>query len=344
MNDIRRQEQEREARMARTDSEVNAAVAGLTDITMKIMEQRRAQEARNEAIARARADRLTAYKARVQLAFVNEGPRPLCKVGDSAEAVRLDKPLYDGMEGTECRLADSTSAHFYRLALTATDRVELTIASNDFYPTLVIANDKGRIVAQDPSRVNVLLKAGTYLIGVKTTYPGETGRYTLSPRRGSISNTGGLQWATFVDAATAQIGSSGQSQNASVFGARLGFGLGPYLSLFGEGAIGANMTDYGEFGGRIYLRSRHVAWRPFFHYAGGHQSTSVDDPSSYIGVHIYSGTGKTVGGGAEWFFAPTGQVELGLFKSSGVLEGNDFSSTRIRIGFGMHRASCGWAC
>jgi hypothetical protein len=330
---------QREEERARQVDQAAEAVSGMVG---QMMQARAETERRNEAIRERAAQRKDAYMASA-LAFHNaSGPRPRCTASDARTPLQVGTVVNESITGTECRLADNTSATLFILTLEKKQKVELEIVQTGFfYPRLHLQGAGTNL--HESRRIEATLNPGTYVVTVTTEGPGERGTFTLATRRGQLSKTSGLSLAFVGATAGLDMPGTATPDGDSQVEFRAGVGMGDYVTLLAQYVMPQSYV-YGltatEVGARAYLRRRHHAVRPWVQYLYGSRSVSIERP---VTDEDYTGTGAAYGAGVEYFLAPQLGVEASLLMASGTVQRDgtgpeqSMSQTRLALGMTWHR-------
>jgi hypothetical protein len=341
-----REEQNRQVEAA--TQQVAGMVGGILAARAEEQERKRLREV-------AAYERYTAYQTRVARTYAALPSRPACTQADTMPALTIESTVSGAIIGSECRLADSSSAHMYPLHIAKKTKVEIT-ATGQFYPQLAVATlgtpSVTVLAAPDTgvvpiSKVHDFLTPGDYMVIVRTRLPGETGSYTVKTEKGELSRTKKWALGMYVGPISGTFEGVAEEQD---FGNVGGFrGTAAINSLLHLQAVwgsvdGSAEMSYTDVGARIYLGKRSQAFRPMFDVVYGFRKMFAD--RGFTGDY-YSGTGMTYAAGVEWFVSPVMGAELTFAQVTGMMNIDeptagvsptiDFGHTAIRLGFMFHR-------
>jgi hypothetical protein len=346
-------QQAAQAEQTRQIEDATQQVAGV--VTGILAERRREQELK-DARAFAAYERHRAYEDRMAKLYAALPARPNCTMADTVQSLKIESEVSGAIIGSECRLADSTSAHLYPLQIARKQKVEIN-ASGSFETRLVVypVGNSANAVFSSPdtgiyvgSKVEGILEPGNYQVALHTRHPGETGTYTLKVENGELSRT--RQWALGMylgPVSGAFTGAYQEPEFGNVGGFRATAGINQAISLVAVWgtADGETSLTYYDFGARVYLGNRKQRFRPMVDVLYGGREMFADKGS--IGGAFYNGAGMTYAGGVEWFLDPHIGVEFMYARIGGTLDIDepqagmsptiDFSHGALRLGMMFHR-------
>jgi hypothetical protein len=337
-----------QAANAARDAQVEAAATQVAGMVAGIIEQNRIEKERRAARAAEAAANYERYKQRVAAIFAALPPRPACVPGDTAAAsVAIGESRSGQMLGSECRLANQTSAEMYALHITRRMKVEVE-ANAAFYAAVSVTRAAGGapVLPSGGSRVEGFLEPGSYTVIVATRLPGETGAYTLRVGKGTLSRVANASIGLFMGPVSgAWTGAAEMPQPGTVGGLRVTLPLAPAFHFVGEGvtADGETLMNQLDAGARVYLRNRTVALRPVVQWTYGWREIFID--RSFTG-DFYNGKGSTLSFGVEWFTQPGISLDISLAKVTGIVNIKepsaasptvDYSHTALRFGLMLHK-------
>lgn len=333
--------QRRNGDIGRTADHVGAAVVNTAGA---MLESR--QKARDHAgpMGAVRLARRVWHLAKARAFYEAYGPRPRCTAESVSGVIALDGRASGALDGSECRIGDTTSAVLYTLTLDRKRDVELSFPSvNGFYPRLVLEGNG--VKERGTDFVKADLGPGTYTIAVTTQGPGERGTYTLAADRGRVSRISGWQAGFAYGYGPAGVDALPGDDNAdpiAVRGIRMGYGFAEHLSIFGQYqqlADGRRLVDGTamDVGARWTFRRKVDRLRPYAQLSMGPRT--YEDGLSNDLTYSVKGSGQTFGAGVEWFLLDNIGLEAGLEHLRGTVSDSqdyDLSATRLTMGLSFH--------
>lgn len=348
-------EAEQAAREAQS-RQVEAATQQVAGMVGNILEERRREQERKAEREFAAYERQQAYVSRVLKVYAALPARPRCTTGDTLAALSVGQQASGVMIGSECRLADSSSAYLYPLHIAKKQKVEIN-ATGTFNTQLKVSmyGDASnlRLMASpdtgmyNASKVEGELAPGDYYIVVQTRQPGESGTYTVQVAKGEMSRTTRWSLGMYLGPVSGDFtGVSEEPQFGNVGGFRgmAAINKALHLQAVWGTADGETYLTYWDVGARLYLGNRTQTFRPVLDVLYGGREMFADKG---ISGTFYKGTGMSYGGGVEWFLAPQLGLELIYAQVGGTLDIDepqsgysptiDYSHGALRLGFMFHR-------
>lgn len=333
---------------ARRDSSTDAAAEGVAGMVGAIFEERRIAAAKRAAAEARAAENYAAYQTRMAARFAALPPRPACTAADTGRAITIGESRAGQLIGSECRLADGTSAVQVPLRIDVRRKVRIDAQTSVFYPKLALRRSGSATALLAGERtMEEFLEPGSYVVTMNTRHAGELGAYTLEAKKGMLSRTTSWSVGIFMGPISGDFtGVAEEPDFGTVGGLRGGLALSERLHLVGEGiyANGYTWLVQAEGGLRYFLLDRTSNIRPWVQATYGWREMFAD--RSFTG-NFYSGMGSTLSVGGEYFLSPGMSLEASLGLGMGELEIDDpttgvsptidFGHTAFRIGMMLRR-------
>jgi hypothetical protein len=135
-------------------------------------------------------------KSTTATVIVTSGSAGVCTLANATTTITVGQTVAGALSTADCDLGDGSFADIYRLTVTATQGVQIDLATTAFDAYLLLVDASGNLVAEDDNagggsnaRITRSLAAGTYFIVANSYDPGSTGAYSLSVRTSTTATT-----------------------------------------------------------------------------------------------------------------------------------------------------------